>query len=138
MEADKKYLVDLTATCKQKAADIESRQPLCAKELEAIAKAIEIISSSAVQGSADKHLPALAQKGQALAMLRSDMSSQIVLAKAAQYLRDRASQLNSRVLSALRCPCRRRPLRQGKEDDQGPDHPSDGGSERGGQAQRPV
>eukprot|EP00972_Heterocapsa_arctica_P057198 8440046-Heterocapsa_arctica.AAC.1 len=42
-----------------------------------------------------------AQKGQALAMLRFDTSSHIVQAKAAQYLRDRASQLNGRVLSAL-------------------------------------
>eukprot|EP00972_Heterocapsa_arctica_P063320 9341860-Heterocapsa_arctica.AAC.1 len=34
-------------------------------------------------------------------MLRSDTSSHIVQAKAAQYLRDRAAQLNSHVLSAL-------------------------------------
>eukprot|EP00972_Heterocapsa_arctica_P023673 3488373-Heterocapsa_arctica.AAC.1 len=101
MEADKTCLADLTATGQQKAADFEPRQQLRAEEFEAIAKAIENISSSAVQGNADKHLPALVQKGQALAMLRSDMSSQIVQAKAAQHLRDRAAQLNSRVLSAL-------------------------------------
>jgi hypothetical protein len=28
MNADKKYLADLTATCEQKASDFESRQPL--------------------------------------------------------------------------------------------------------------
>ena len=100
MEADKKYLADTTATCEQKAADFESRQQLRAEELEAIAKAIEIISSGAVAGNADKHLPALVQKGKALAMLRSD-SKQIVQAKVAQFLQDRAGQLNSRVLSAL-------------------------------------
>jgi cell division septum initiation protein DivIVA/histone H3/H4 len=101
MEADKKYLADTTATCEQKAADFESRQQLRAEELEAIAKAIEIISSGAVAGNAEKHLPALVQKSKALAMLRSDTSNQIVQAKVAQFLQDRASQLNSRVLSAL-------------------------------------
>ena len=101
MEADKKYLADTTATCEQKAADFESRQQLRAEELEAIAKAIEIISSGAVAGNAEKHLPALVQKSKALAMLRSDTSNQIVQAKVAQFLQDRAGQLNSRVLSAL-------------------------------------
>jgi len=101
MEADKKYLADTTATCEQKAADFESRQQLRAEELEAIAKAIEIISSGAVSGNAEKHLPSLVQKTKALAMLRSDTSNQIVQAKVAQFLQDRASQLNSRVLSAL-------------------------------------
>merc|ERR1719164_451351 len=45
MEADKKYLADLTATCEQKATDFESRQTLRAEEIEAIEKAIEILSS---------------------------------------------------------------------------------------------
>jgi len=101
MEADKKFLADTSATCEQKAADFESRQQLRAEELEAIAKAIEIISSGAVSGNAEKHLPSLVQKSKALAMLRSDTSNQIVQAKVAQFLQDRASQLNSRVLSAL-------------------------------------
>merc|ERR1719263_2737236 len=53
---DVKYLEDLTATCAQKASDFESRQQLRAEEIEAIEKAIEIISSGAVAGSAEKHL----------------------------------------------------------------------------------
>merc|ERR1719375_1991783 len=61
-DADQKYLDDLTATCEQKAADFESRQQLRAEEIEAIEKAIEIISSGAVSGNADKHLPGLLQK----------------------------------------------------------------------------
>merc|ERR1712048_1320690 len=56
-DADSKYLSDLTATCEQKASDFESRQQLRAEELVAIEKAIEIISSESVAGSADKHLP---------------------------------------------------------------------------------
>merc|ERR1719247_3377945 len=56
---DEKYLADLTSTCEQKASDFESRQQLRAEEIEAIEKAIEIISSGAVSGNADKHLPSL-------------------------------------------------------------------------------
>merc|ERR1719201_1060965 len=43
-DADSKYLGDLTATCEQKASDFESRQQLRAEEIEAIEKAIEIVS----------------------------------------------------------------------------------------------
>merc|ERR1719231_2256534 len=98
---DMKYLEDLTATCEQKASDFESRQQLRAEEIEAIEKAIEIISSAAVQGNAEKHLPTLLQaKSAALAQLRSDSRSP-TQERVAQYLQDQARQLNSRVLSAL-------------------------------------
>merc|ERR1719221_1584277 len=60
-DADVKYLADLTATCEQKASDFESRQQLRADEIIAIEKAIEIISSNAVAGNAEKHLPTLLQ-----------------------------------------------------------------------------
>merc|ERR1719181_1044415 len=75
MEADVKYLAELTATCEEKAADFESRQQLRAEEIEAIEKAIEIISSGAVSGNADKHLPALLQtQAAAFPQLRADSS----------------------------------------------------------------
>merc|ERR1719421_1806181 len=71
-DEDQKYLDELTATCEQKASDFESRQQLRAEEIEAIEKAIEIISSGAVSGNADKHLPSLLQgKSSNLAQLRS-------------------------------------------------------------------
>jgi len=101
MEADKKYLAELTATCEQKASDFESRQQLRAEELEAIEKAIEILSSDAVSGNAEKHLPTLLQtKRAALSQLRADERSPRQ-ERVAQYLRDQAKNLNSRVLSAL-------------------------------------
>merc|ERR1719421_807955 len=101
MEADKKYLADMSATCEQKGADFESRQALRAEELGAIEKAKEIISSGAVAGSADKHLPALLQtKGASLSQLRADARSP-TQERAAAFLRDRARNLNSRVLAAL-------------------------------------
>merc|ERR1719218_8647 len=76
MESDKKYLADLTSTCSQKASDFEGRQQLRAEEIEAIEKAIDIISSSAVKGNAEKHLDGLLQTSKsALAQLRSNGQS---------------------------------------------------------------
>merc|ERR1712118_154780 len=51
-DEDQKFLDDTMATCTQKASDFEARQQLRAEEIEAIEKAIEIISSSAVSGAA--------------------------------------------------------------------------------------
>jgi len=105
MEADVKYLSDLTATCEQKASDFESRQQLRSEEIEAINKAIEIISSGAVAGNAEKHLPSLAQQPQqpssrALVSLRSSVQS-AAQTQVAQYLARRGRELQSRVLSAV-------------------------------------
>jgi len=98
---DVKYLEDLTATCAQKASDFESRQQLRSEEIEAIEKAIEIISSGAVSGAAEKHLPSLAQtKKTGLMQLRADGRSPLQ-DKVATYLRAQAHTLNSRILSAL-------------------------------------
>jgi len=98
-DADAKYLADLTAECEQKASDFESRQQLRADEIVAIEKAIEIISSGAVAGNADKHLPAMLQTS-SFAQLRADLGTQ-AQARVAKYLQTRAKQLNSRILSAL-------------------------------------
>merc|ERR1719219_2268431 len=98
-DADQKYLDDLVATCEQKATDFESRQQLRTEELEAIAKAIEIISSGAVSGNAEKYLPTLVQQ-QSLVSLRADAQSQSQ-SHAAAYLKDMAKRLNSRVLLAV-------------------------------------
>merc|ERR1712093_496733 len=98
-DADAKYLADLTATCEQKASDFESRQQLRADEIVAIEKAIEIISSGAVAGNAEKHLPTMLQTS-SFAQLRADLTTQ-AQARVAKYLQSRATQLNSRVLSAI-------------------------------------
>merc|ERR1712061_444518 len=77
-EADEKYLADLTATCEQKASDFESRQQLRTEELEAIAKAIEILSSDEVTGNAEKYLPTLVQNTRSsLAQLRSKSGGEV-------------------------------------------------------------
>merc|ERR1712060_467545 len=99
-EADKKYLADLVATCEQKASDFESRQQLRTEELEAVAKAIEIVSSGAVKGNAEKHLPSSFLEGSAMASLRMDAQSQW-RAKAEMFLQQKARDLQSRVLSTI-------------------------------------
>jgi len=98
-DADTKYLNELVATCEQKASDFESRQQLRSEEIEAIEKAVEIISSGAVAGNADKHLPSLVQAS-AFSQLRSDLSVQ-AKARVVTFLNKRAKQLNSRILSTL-------------------------------------
>merc|ERR1719420_2869835 len=95
---DAKYLADLTATCEQKTTDFGSRQQLRTEEIAAIEKAIEIISSGAVAGAAEKHLPQLVQTS--LTQLRHEGRSPMQ-ARVASYLRIQAHDLNSRVLSAL-------------------------------------
>merc|ERR1719217_900221 len=110
-----KYLADLTATCEQKSSDFEARQQLRAEEIEAIEKAIEIISSGAVAGAAEEHLPTLVQiKGAALAQLRADGQSPTQM-KVADYLRYQARQLSSRVLSALAVRVASDPFRKVKK-----------------------
>merc|ERR1711879_315148 len=96
-EADEKYLKDLTATCEMKATDFESRQQLRAEEIEAIEKAVEILSSDAVSGNADKHLPNMLQTRStftraALTQLRADAGSKLQQ-YAAEYLREQAKRL---------------------------------------------
>merc|ERR1719277_1982957 len=93
-DADQKYLDDLTATCEQKSADFQSRQQLRSEEIEAIQKAIEIISSSAVSGNADTYLPTFLQIHSSLVSLRSNTES-TNMQRAVMFLRDQGMKLNS-------------------------------------------
>merc|ERR1719335_655391 len=67
---DEKFLAELTAECEQKETDYHKRQEVRQEELDAIAKAIEIMSGDAVQGGGE-HLPGFVQEGTALVQLRS-------------------------------------------------------------------
>merc|ERR1719313_2631049 len=101
-DADQTYLDELMATCAQKSSDFESRQQLRTEELEAIAKAIEILSSGDVSGNADKHLPGLVQVKKAVSFMQvASSSTSPVQARVAEFLRQKGSAINSRVLSAL-------------------------------------
>ena len=101
-DSDQTYLDELMATCAQKSSDFESRQQLRTEELEAIAKAIEIMSSGDVSGNADKHLPGLLQVKKTVSFMQVKSSSTSpVQARVAEFLRQKGSAINSRVLSAL-------------------------------------
>merc|ERR1719160_1356354 len=97
-DEDQKYLDDVVAGCEQKSSDFEERQKLRAEELEAITKAIEIISGEAVSGSADKHLPAFVQYS-SFALRASAMAES--QGKVAVFLSTKAEELHSRMLSVL-------------------------------------
>merc|ERR1712070_815404 len=100
---DQKYLDELTATCEQKASDFEARQQLRAEEIEAVEKAIEIVSSGAVSGNADKHLPGFIQ-GSAMAQLRTSETQQLQMQRqhqVAKFLHQQAAKTHSQVLSLL-------------------------------------
>merc|ERR1719235_2943193 len=99
---DSKYLGDTSSTCEQKASDFQSRQSLRADEIAALEKAVEILSSGAVSGAAEKHLPTLLQKGTSFAQLRTSVAEKDPnQQRVASYLHDQADKLNSRILSAL-------------------------------------
>ena len=101
-DSDQTYLDELMATCAQKSSDFESRQQLRTEELEALAKAIEILSSGDVSGNADKHLPGLVQIKKSVSFMQVQASSTSpVQARVAEFLRQKGSAINSRVLSAL-------------------------------------
>merc|ERR1719359_1093653 len=96
---DTKYLQDLTVECEQKAIDFEKRQELRAGEIEAIAKAIEIMSGDAVSGGT-QHLPSLAQKT-SLVQLRSGNSHSAAQSKVAAFLKSKAKAGGSRILALV-------------------------------------
>merc|ERR1719456_1727302 len=97
-DEDSAYLAELIAQCTQKSHDFEARQQLRGEELEAIAKATEILASGSVTGMAGKHLPAMVQS---FALRASKSSSNSIQRTVAAFLEGRATKLNSRVLSMV-------------------------------------
>jgi len=93
-------------TCSSKAWKYEDRQKLRTEELNALGKAIEVLSSDTVAGASAKHFgegEGLLQKrvGRSLAQLRSQPSQIPVAKRAAEYLNVQGARLNSHVLSAV-------------------------------------
>lgn len=102
---DAKYLTDLITECKSKSQDYESRQVMRKGEIDALSKAIEIMSSPAVSGTAEKHLPsALVQgesRGTSFIQLRNGYDSTSPLQRAASFLSERATHAKSGLLSMM-------------------------------------
>jgi len=108
---DEKFLSELTSECEQKAVDFEKRQEVRAGEIDAIKKAIEIMSSDAVAGSGEKHLPGFVQTAPSLVQLRSSSMSP-AQASVAIFLDDKARRAGSRVLSLLAVKVRTDPFKK--------------------------
>jgi len=96
---DTTFLADLTKECAQRAAEYEENQVIRAGEIEALMKAIEIMSGAAV-GGGTKYLPSLVQGSKSFAQLRSSVLSPIQH-RVANFLKTRAQQSNSRILSLI-------------------------------------
>merc|ERR1719352_1927663 len=94
---DETYLEDLVAQCEQKSNDFASRQQLRQEELEAIQKAIEIISSPEVAGNAGKHL----SLAQSFALRATHRSKGRISPSVVAYLQGRADALQSKGLKML-------------------------------------
>jgi uncharacterized coiled-coil DUF342 family protein len=98
---DEKFLSDLDTECKQKSFDYEQRQIVRDGEIEAIDKAIGIMSGEDVAG-ANQHtaLPFLIQKGTSLAQLRSQTKNPVQEA-VANFLQAQADKTGSKLLSLI-------------------------------------
>merc|ERR1719327_37177 len=97
-DEDAAYLSALDAQCSQKSSDFESRQELRQEELEAIDKAIEIVSSPELAGAAKKNLVP-GSSAFSFALRGGDRAP--VQRQVAAFLESRASKLDSRVLSMM-------------------------------------
>eukprot|EP00434_Breviolum_minutum_P006635 symbB.v1.2.005857.t3/scaffold335.1/size242651/8 len=106
--ADETYLKDTTATCDQKASDFGERQKLRVEELEAVNKAIDVMSSSSVSGNEKKHLAksfVQVSRSTSLASLRSNGKlNKDVQDKVVSFLQNEADRLQSTVLAKLVAP----------------------------------
>jgi len=100
-EDDMKYVSDLTANCELKSAAFADRQILRQEEIEAITKAKEIMSSGAVSGAGEKHLPQLVQTSPSLAQLRAVETNPSSQLRVAAFLNEAGRRINSRVLKLL-------------------------------------
>jgi uncharacterized protein YoxC len=116
-DEERTYKADTEALCALKTSDFHSRQKLRAEEIEAIKKAIEIISSGAVAGSGEKHLPALLQIKHApvLAQLRSSNGQAPIQKQISEFLSERARLSGSSLLAQVAEHCASDPFTKVKK-----------------------
>merc|ERR1740138_1484505 len=93
---DQKYLKDLRGLCAQKSLDFEARQKIRAEEMEALAKAIEILTGSFPAEPA----ATAAAPGVALVQVGRDGGARPEQQRVASMLAARAAALGSRDLAA--------------------------------------
>jgi len=100
---DEKSLSDTTTACHARSEEFEKNQVIRAEEVKAIKKAVAILDSEEVSGTAEKHLPSLAQVATALVQLRGNESPQEVhqREKLVQLLQDAAKHTGSQYLNLV-------------------------------------
>eukprot|EP00419_Tripos_fusus_P035295 CAMPEP_0172779856 /NCGR_PEP_ID=MMETSP1074-20121228/202633_1 /TAXON_ID=2916 /ORGANISM="Ceratium fusus, Strain PA161109" /LENGTH=716 /DNA_ID=CAMNT_0013616823 /DNA_START=45 /DNA_END=2196 /DNA_ORIENTATION=+ len=98
---DKKYRSEMSATCKQKDTDFQDRQKLRTEEIQALGKAIEILSNGKVVESSEKYLTMLQNHGIALVQFGSADHDPDVQMRVADFLRVQGAKINSGMLSAM-------------------------------------
>jgi len=99
---DHNYLDEVKALCAQKKADYQRRQNLRAEEIEAIKKAIDLVSSDTVKGAGERNLPSLLQKKHSMAFAQLRHSQQNPLQdKISGFLLRRAQVSGSKLLEQL-------------------------------------
>merc|ERR1719506_327247 len=96
---DDTKLSDCLAECSARADEFEKNQVLRKDEIVAISTALKILSSDAVSGNADKHLPQFVQTS--LAQLRSSTSEDGTRQRVVEFLQARAKKTDSRYLALL-------------------------------------
>merc|ERR1719506_2891144 len=105
LKMDEKYFADLEAQCTTKSEEFGARQKMREEELEAIAKAIEVMSGDTVSGAADEHLPSFIQTRQSFALLRAHVVAPSERSAAVHrvmiFLQGRAKKAESRILANL-------------------------------------
>jgi hypothetical protein len=106
-DLDMVWLKDLQSTCFMEQGDFEANQQVRTEEIEALQKAIDIISGKKVAGTAEALLPSFVQKkksGTSLSQLRSTVNREmeaLIQKRVAQLLKAKAHQLNSHVLAVV-------------------------------------
>lgn len=102
---DQKYLNDLTTECRTKSQEYEENQVSRKGEIDALTKASEIMSSPAVSGAGEKHLPSAfvqtQSRGSSFVQLRNGHHTSSPLQRVASLLSERAAKSKSGLLSMM-------------------------------------
>jgi len=100
---DEKTLADTLAACHARSEEFEKNQVVRAEEVKAIEKAMTILSSDEVSGTADKHLPTLLQVSAALVQLRGNDSPDEARRRerVVDYLQECARKSGSKYMSLV-------------------------------------
>jgi hypothetical protein len=101
--ANEKTLAETTAECSQKKLSFQEKQQLRADEIEAIAKAVEILSSPEVSGNAEKYLDLAQARQQSATALAATASLRTggIRRRVRDFLADAGAKLHSQGLTLL-------------------------------------